>query len=499
MGTEYGDDRDLLSRPVRLAARLRRENEAELEHLFREARIMVRLEDAFASVSDARETFRFAVNQSLRFCPNVALCVPAGARDLIDAGNEFAARVHGAGHQLQIAGAGDTAGLNAVVNVGTEVADGLPWVTVNSTGWVVRVASAGSRTHRLPWIPDAPNAIGALGAACLGVGRAFLYLIGMPLVTSPFEISFFTNEVAAPGVLSPGPRLPREPVELQAFLVGCGAVTNGWAYTVKRLPIVGRLEAVDRQALGIENIAPYVASGREWLGEPKAEMIKTFLGPAIDVTPRPEEWELFKIRLRYGIAVPSVIVNGLDNVETRHSVQRLWPEVLIDMAAEGLTNQVILKARRDDGICLLRALDRPAHEVGWAERLARETGLPIERILEAPTTAITEDDITRAPEDKRTGLEGARERGQLVCGRVTEQNLHFERRDTNFVPAVPFVTGFSGVVGAAATMKWLMGYSEGASFHFQHSFASGRARRITMKCDPGCDCWAAMDRVGARP
>jgi hypothetical protein len=69
MGTENRHDADLLSRPVRLAARLRGQDEAELEHLFRAARVLVRLEDAFAGVSDARETFLFAVNQSLRFCP----------------------------------------------------------------------------------------------------------------------------------------------------------------------------------------------------------------------------------------------------------------------------------------------------------------------------------------------------------------------------------------------------------------------------------------------
>src|SRR5207244_1664674 len=143
------------------------------------------------------------------------------------------------------------------------------------------------------------------------------------------------------------------------------------------------------------------------------------LEPAIAVTPRPDEWEFFKIRLHYGLRVPLIVVNGLDNVETRHSVQRLWPEVLVDMAAGGLTSQVILKARQSHGVCLLRALDRPAQEVGWTERLARETGLPIERILEGLTTAITEADVAQAPEDKRAGLERAREKGQLVCGRVT--------------------------------------------------------------------------------
>lgn len=265
-------------------------------------------------------------------------------------------------------------------------------------------------------------------------------------------------------------------------------MTNGWAYTMKRLPIVGRLEAIDRQALKIENVAPYVASGREWLGKPKAEMIAALLAPSIIVTPRPEEWELFKIRLRYGIAVPSIIVNGLDNVQTRHSVQRLWPEVLIDMAADGLMNQLIVKPLRGDGICLLRALRGPQDEIGWAERAARETGLKVDRILEGPTTAITDADIAEAPELQRPALERARAQGQAICGRLTEQNLLFERPDPDFAPAVPFVTGFSGVAGAAATMRWLMGYRDGADLHFQHSFESGRGRKLEMRCEPDCGC-----------
>src|SRR5690242_6062075 len=495
MGIENRHDGHLLSRPVRLAARLRGQDEAEVEHLFREARVLVRLEDAFHGVRDASETFLFSVNQILRFCPNVTVSVPTSARHLIDAGNELAARVHGVGHRLQ-SGGGDMAEFNAVLNVGTKVADGLPWVTVNSTNWVARVATAESGRDRLPWTCGVPNATGALAAACLGVGRVFLYLVGRPLVTPALDISLFTNEIGEAGALPVGPELPVEPLELEAFLVGCGAVTNGWVYAVKRLPIVGRLEAVDRQALRIENVAPYVASGREWVGEPKAEMVKALLAPAITVAPRPEEWELFKIRIGFGLAVPPIIVNGLDNVETRHSVQRLWPEVLIDMAADGLTNQVIAKRRASDRICLLRALDRPADEVGWAERAARETGLPIERILATPTTAITEADVAAASEDTRPALERSRAAGQLICGRVTEQNLRFERPDRNFTPAVPFVTAFSGLVGAAATMRWLMGYRDGADLHFQHSFGSGRARTLRMRCDPGCDCRAQSGRRG---
>lgn len=465
---------------------MRGTDEATLKHLIEDAHVLVRLEEAFTDVPDARETFLSLVNQVVRFCPNVAVCVLA--RELLDEARRVAVRVHGGGHPLKVADVRDARPFAAVVNVGTEILEGLPSCTVNSTGWLARIAVAGCGIERLSWLPHTPNAIGAVAAACLGAGQAFLTLVGRPLVTAPLAISLFTQEIGPHSTLLPGPELPAVPSQLDAFLVGCGAVTNGWAYTVKRLPIVGRLEAIDRQALKIENLGPYVASGREWLNKSKVEMIAALLAPAITVKPRSEEWDFFKIRLRYGLPVPPIVVNGLDNVDTRHSVQRLWPEVLIDMAAGGLTSQVILKPLPSAGICLLRALDRPTDEVGWAERAARETGLRVERILEGATTVITETDVAEAPEDKRAMLEDARQQGRLICGRVTDQNLRFEARDPSFAPAVPFVTCFSDVVGAAATMKWLMGYRDDAAFHFQASFASYRARTIRMACDPSCEC-----------
>jgi hypothetical protein len=170
-------------------------------------------------------------------------------------------------------------------------------------------------------------------------------------------------------------------------------------------------------------------------------------------------------------------------------VQRLWPDLLVDMGAggkTGLTSQVIVKPRRSNSICLLRALDRPPDEISWVERAARDTGLRPERILEGPTSSITESDVAAAPEDKRQALEQARHQGQLLCGRIRDQNLGFERSDANFAPAVPFVTGFSGVVGAASTIKYLMGQQSG--FHFQYSFDSGRRRSRDLKCNAECEC-----------
>jgi len=81
---------------------------------------------------------------------------------------------------------------------------------------------------------------------------------------------------------------------------------------------------------------------------------------------------------------------------TRHSVQRLWPETLVDMAAGGLTTQVIVKPSATDALCLLRALDIPPGELEWAERLALETGLSVQRIRSQPVTEITKGDVDAA-------------------------------------------------------------------------------------------------------
>src|SRR6266568_5139735 len=463
----------LFSRPARLAARLRRDGGEASNYLFNKKHILVRIEEAFGEMADAQETFLFAVNQVLRFCPNVVVAVPRNARNLIDVSDQFAAQVHGPGNGVAVADIGAAPRFDAVINVGTEVRSGLPWITVNSTGWLARVASSGSEVAQLFWMSQPYNPIGALAAACLAAGSAFLTIAGHP-VAELRELSLFTLGMGAPGSLSAGPVLPETPVELDGFLVGCGAVANGWAYAVKRLPIGGRLQGIDRQSLGIENLGSYVAAGYESVGRPKAEVIRDFLAPSIAVTARPDEWELFKIRLRREVPIPPLIVNGLDNVETRHSVQRLWPDTLIDMAADGLTSQVIVKHRVSDGLCLLGAFSPAADEHTWAERLAGQTGLAAERILNEPTSLITRDDVDMAPPEKRLELEHDHQQGLRVCGRVSRQNLTMEAANPDFAPAVPFVTGFSGVVGAAETVKSLMGRRYPGALHYQRSFQSGR-------------------------
>lgn len=159
------------------------------------------------------------------------------AADLIRVCRELAAQIHGPQATVEVVeGTQPFYGCDAVVNVGTEVLTAVRSVTVNSSGWTARVATGDSGTQVLHWKREGPNALGALAAACLGVGAAFLILLEIP-ATRLTEISLFTGEAGLPGSLAMGPPLPASPLYLDAFLIGCGAVAHGWAYAVKRLPI----------------------------------------------------------------------------------------------------------------------------------------------------------------------------------------------------------------------------------------------------------------------
>jgi len=229
-----------------------------------------------------------------------------------------------------------------------------------------------------------------------------------------------------------------------------------------------------------------VAASHSSIGKSKAGVIKELLSPNIDVKDRLDQWEFFKIRLLREFKVPPLIVTGLDNVTTRHSVQRLWPDTLIDMGAGQLQSQVIVKHRKGEGLCVLRALSIPPAEIEWAQDLARVTGLDPTLIAKEPTGEITQAEIEAAPADKQAELQRAL--GKPRCGYINRQSLEMETSDPNFAPAVPFVTALTGVAGAAETLKWLMGHRYDRSLYFQKSFESGRSKALQMKCELKCEC-----------
>ena len=484
---------DFTSRPLRLAARLRGESEAAVEHLFHNARVLARLELGDAATPDDRMTFLEVVNQVLRFCPNVTVGFSSAQAGLARHCQDLARAIHGPRGTVVIANIGDDVKAQATVNVGRAIGPDASWVTVHSTGWVARLLPGGSGEAALAWSSSARNPLGALAAACLGSGYAFLRLAGLPSPPA-HELSLLAGETGVAGTFPPGPPLPDSGLDLDGLLVGCGAVSNGWAYAMASLPVSGRLRAVDRQSLRPENVAPYVLARRADVGHAKAELMRDILAARLEVVAYPEDLELFKLRLGFGLELPPIVVAGLDRVRPRHSVQRLWPNTLIDMGAGGTTAQVLVHRHGRGTQCLLGALTVPPDEQDFADEWSELTGLPPERIREDPTGPITESDVEAAPAELRAELEQARRGGQPICGRITERSLHGETASEDFAPAAPFVTALTGIKAAAETIKALMVIDPANGLHWQYDFRSGNARALVMKCATDCECRATAPR-----
>lgn len=480
------------SRPLRAAAEATGRDEHELAGQFARRRVLIRLEDRVADDVGARETFLYAVNQTLRFCPNVSISVPPAALELIAETRALAVGINGPDAVVPLVA--DDPEVDMTLIVGIDVAPMGPSVVVNSSGWVARMTTSASRITRLPKALAPPNAIGALAAACLGVAQVFHVLAGESLTGEPIELSLFERTDGAFGTLPVGPPLPATRLELDALLVGCGGVMHGFAYAVKRLPVSGRARAVDRQRLRSENIGPYVLASHDLVGVEKAEIVRAALAPTIAVTAYAEDFDpLFTVRLERGhFPLPPIVVAGLDRVTTRHTVQRLWPELLIDMGAGGETAQVVLKRRNEPGLCVLEALTIPPAEQDDVARLAADSGLSDDAIREMDRP-VTADDVAAAPPDRRDALEVARRRRLLRCGFIRTRALDHEEVDQDFAAAAPFVVAYSGVVAAAELVKELMGVNARGSLRYQLSFASGRCRAVSPAARHDCECQAARD------
>ena len=464
------------SRPMRGAAQLAGVDEAEAQRRFTGRRVLIRLDDELAANAIARETFLFAVNLCLRFV-DVAIHCPDP--NLVAAVERLAEQITGAPLS--------TGKTDVSLVVGTRVSHDSPAIVVTSNGWLARMATSESAINRLPG-GECKNVLGALAASCLGASQVFHFLAGLSLTAEPLELSLHTLEQGALGSLDPGPELS-EGLDLDALLVGCGGVMHGFVYALKRLAITGNARAVDRQRLADENLGPYVASTIDAVGLEKAKLVRDYLAPAIDVVPYDEDfYPLFTTRLERGhFPLPPIVIAGLDRVTPRHIVQRLWPELLIDMAAGGETAQVIVKRRDHDNACVLELLDRPEDEDDELERLSAESGFEADKIRDQIDAPITAEDVERAPEELREAMEAARKQGQPRCGFIRTRALDHEHSGDDFVAAVPFVVAFVGIVAAAELVKQMREPTGGLRYQF--SFVSLRGRKVEPHASD-CECRA---------
>jgi len=455
-------------------------------HRFWDKHVLLTGESAVLHASNGRWCIDVALRLLLKTCQHITVVLPPECGGLTDELRTTAQKVAESGSEVSFKEPGhELDGFDAILSVGWKARPELPWTVINSDGWLARVSSG--VTDLSPKCGMA-NPIAAMAAACLGTAEVFKRLIGLRKSRGPFfdglSFSLDTYQCHSP---NPGASLPMLPAR-DVTLFGAGAIGNGIVFLLRELGWTGRVDIVDRQDYGPENVGTCLLVGPSDVGQPKASWAAAILRPAVKAYGHAESIEAFKARLGAEIPYPSLILCGLDNIEARHFAQDLWPDIIIDGAIGPLECQVSRHPWGEDMACL-RCMFQPPRED--ADQLAgRATGLPFDRMHEGESL-LSEDDVHRAPPDKRAFL--SKRVGRPMCSVVQEsvaQMLSDQRLREGFEPSVPFVACLSAAMIVAELVKTAAAMQSTLRPAFRFDVLQGPAsgQHLPMTRRRACQC-----------
>lgn len=442
---------------------------AKDQHRFLQKRVLLTGEAETLAMANGQDAFLFGLRLLVRICPNVTVLVPEGHGALRQTAERVAAHV-AFGKPVEFsAEALDFQHFDAILSVGHAVQPDWPFTAINSNGWVARVSSG---AIALPPVCTQENPIGALAAACLGVGEVFKRLIGLdPARGSLLEGLSFSLLNYAVSPADCGPDLPQN-IASDLLVVGAGAIGNGIVALLSTLPVTGHIYVVDRQEFGPENLGTCLLIGPADVDEPKAQVMeKVLIAAGRAAQGHTSSFADFAA----GITgpYPPVVLNGLDNIDVRHEVQRaLWPDLIVDGAIGDFTCQVSRHPwAEEDAACLLCLFRKPARS---ADQLAcQETGLRSSRLGDAEAV-VTSDDVHAAPPEKQEYLRA--QLGKAVCSVVSEAiaaRISRHQQEQGFEPSVPFVAAFSACMVVTEAISYLACWPSVLETRFQFDFLQG--------------------------
>ena len=175
------------------------------------------------------------------------------------------------------------------LEIGLGVAAGSS-IVINASGWLATVSRG--RAIELPRV-DGDNPLGAIAAACLGVGQVFKIAVGLPQplwfregIFDFFDLSWSMNPSAHPW--------PNGLDIGKILMVGAGSVGSSAAYCARLAGLAGSLAVVDADVIKIENFNRSPIFGRSTFSVGKAEAIARFLsGSNLIATWIPKWWNGF--------------------------------------------------------------------------------------------------------------------------------------------------------------------------------------------------------------
>ncbi len=370
---------------------------------------------------------------------------------------------------------------DAILSVGGAPRSGLPWTVITSDGWLARVTSG---PIPIDQTCHQTNPVGAQAAASLGVAEVFKRLLGLRSDRGRFlngcSFSLWTYSSSSEA----GPGLP-DVLEVDLVLAGCGAIGNGVAHALSRLPVRGRCSTLDAQNYGEENWGTCVRLTRKGSTGPKATFVAAdVLGERFE--PDPVCGFVEDVEAQAGWRTPRVVLSGFDNVEARHAVQDLWPDIVIDGAiGRKLECQVSAHPWNADIACLRCIFEAPAGESARAVQ-RRLTGLA-DRTLVDLTRTLSESDVAAARAEKQPWLRG--QVGKPLCSVLEAAGELAEGEQvTGFRPSVPFVATMSAAMMVTELVRYLMTGKVGVQPRFLFSLLWGPQRGEHFDEDRHADC-----------
>jgi len=276
--------------------------------------------------------------------------------------------------------------------------------------------------------------LGSVLAAAFGAAEAFKDAAEIPKALRTQHALFSWCPVTLSHDVTAAPMLI-ETITLDLALAGCGAVGTAIALILSELNADGLVQPCDRQTFAPENLTTN-SLGTESdvsLAPRKVHLVRDVLQPQYRIEPRHGDVAELAGDIDAGrLHWPRLVLAGLDSVEARHHVQRLWPDRLIDVGTSG-TAVGLHDVVAQNGPCLMCFFPTGGRESA-VTRIATLTGLSVERLGRGDDPLLEEELVHLSSEQRdllRTHI------GKPACGLADVLGSVDEGGD--YRAAVPFV------------------------------------------------------------
>ncbi len=221
------------------------------------------------------------------------------------------------------------------------------------------------------------NPFGAGVAACVAVANIFRssFKAQLPLAMADAEVAFSALQMApADPRNAPNPALKRFDLGI-TYLVGAGAIGNGFIWTAGRLECTGALHLVDGEKLAKSNLQRYAMTVETDVDEPKVELAKRWLSASkLKVHPHAKHWEQFA-HDRGDWAYDQVAV-AVDTARTRINVQAALPRAVFNSWTQAGEAGLSRHGFAAPGACLACLYMPDGAAPNYDELIARALHLP---------------------------------------------------------------------------------------------------------------------------